>query len=639
VEKLRILNLEDNPNDVELNQAFLESEGFACTLVCVDNREDFLRALQKKDYDIILADYSLPSFDGLSALTLARENSPETPFIFVSGTLGEDVAIEAMKRGATDYIIKDRLERLPTAVRRALTEKKDQAERRRAEEALRRSEGRLRQLIGQTFDIIFETDAFGFIKTISPQSEQVFGLAPEALIGRHFQEFLKESDRERVLDRFHQAVKKEWTGIVEFIGKRKDGAEVYCEMRHVVEEENGRVLGTLGVIRDVTERHKMQAHLQQSQKMEAIGTLAGGIAHDFNNILGAIIGYTQLALYDLPTDSPLRYNFDQVLKASDRARELVKQILSFSRQTPQEQGPIHILPVLKEGLKLLRASLPKSIDIKKNLSIKEDVIIGDPTQIHQVIMNLCTNASQAIGGRPGLIEINLEEVNLGAGDQILFPGLKEGPYLRLSVRDTGSGIEANILPRIFDPFFTTKAPGLGTGMGLSVVHGIVKSHGGEITVYSEPGVGTTFRIYLPQIKRPPISEQKDPGPLPTGNERILFVDDEPAMVESWVSMLTRLGYQVSSRTDSIEALALFRTDPQAFDMVITDQTMPRMSGAELAKQMITLRGDLPVILCSGYSETLSPEAARDLGIRKFLMKPVLLGELAVSIRRVLDDNG
>ncbi|HMK64149.1 MAG TPA: PAS domain S-box protein [Thermodesulfobacteriota bacterium] len=762
--KLYLINVEDNPNDAELNKAVLEEDGFDCELVCVETREAFINVLQTGGGDIILADNALPNFDGLSALNLAREYSPETPFLFVSGTLGEEVAVEALKNGATDYIIKDRLERLPSAVRRALDEKEartkrrqaeealaenektlksifraapvgigvvveriileanemmcdmlgysraeligqssrlvypDDAEfnrvgtekyrqikesgigtvetrwqrkngtiidvllssspidpdnlstgvtftalnitnRKKAEEALRRSESRLSKLMAQNFDIIYETDEFGFIKSISPQSEQVFGLKPEFLKGKHFQEFLKDSERERVLNWFHHTMNNEGFGTLEFLGKKQDGSEVHCELRHIFQEEEGQVNGTIGVIRDLSERYKMQAHLQQSQKMEAIGTLAGGIAHDFNNILGAIIGYTQLALYDLPEDSKLKYNFDQVLKASDRARDLVKQILSFSRQTPQEQGPIHILPVLKEGLKLLRASLPKSIEIRYNLSIKDDSIIGDPTQIHQVIMNLCTNAAQAIGGKQGVLEINLEELVLSLEDLETYPGLKEGPYLRLSVRDTGSGIEPAILSRIFDPFFTTKAPGVGTGMGLSVVHGIVKSHRGEITVYSELGVGTTFRVYLPLIRRIPALEEASKDPLPRGKEKILFIDDEPQMVESWMEMLGRLGYQVFGRTSSLNALDLFKNAPDKFDLVITDQTMPGMSGSELAAKMLAIRPGLPIIICSGYSESLGADQARGLGVQKFLMKPVLLGEMALNIRKVLDGNG
>ncbi len=766
-EKLRILNLEDNPNDAELNRETLEGEGVGCEMVCVETRRAFLEAIEQGGFDIILADYSLPAFDGLSALELARERCPEVPFLFVTGTLGEEIAIEALKSGATDYVLKDRLSRLGPAVLRAMKEKEetldlrkaeealrfseekyrrfiddapigmfavdlkgdftygnrkvdgitgyklaekvgknfqsivypedlpvildriqkrlsgqaisdpyevrmvhasgktiwvritpesiyekggdgqerltgmqafleDVTDRKSAEEALRRSEERQSKLLQQTFDIIYETDAFGFIKKISPQTEKVFGLKPEALMSRHFQVLLKESERERIAGQMQKAIEEEGFGTVEFIGKKADGSEVYCELRHVIEKADDKIIGTFGVIRDMTEWHKMQAHLQQSQKMEAIGTLAGGIAHDFNNILGAIMGFTQLALYDLPQESPTRYNLDQVLKASDRARDLVKQILAFSRQGEQEKGPIHVLPVVKEVLKLLRASLPKSIEIQQKLSVSEDLILMDPTHLHQVLMNLCTNASQAIQDRKGVIEVSLDEVHLEEGDKPFFQDMNPGPFLRLSVRDTGGGMDPAILSRIFDPFFTTKKPGQGTGMGLSVVHGIVRSHGGQITVYSEPDIGSTFKVYLPKMERAEVLSEAVKAPLPLGHERILFVDDEAGLVETWVKILKRLGYQVSGLVSSIDALQVFRTRAGQFDLLITDQTMPKMSGTELAREILSFRPDFPIILCSGFSETVTPEEAGAMGIRSFLMKPVLLGEIAVAIRMALD---
>jgi two-component system, cell cycle sensor histidine kinase and response regulator CckA len=759
--KLTILNLEDNPNDALLNKETLARDGVRCEIVLVETQQGYLKAIEQGGIDVILADYSLPDFDGLTALGLALEHCPEVPFLFVTGNLGEEVAIEAFKKGATDYVLKDRLSRLAPAVRRAMKEQKEGRERRQAEEALRisentlksifisaptgigvtrrrvieqvndyflemvgysreeligqnarilylteedfllvgrvlnghfrekrigtietcwrrkdekiinvlvksspidpenfsagitftalditnhrlaeealrRSEERQNKLIQQAFDIIYETDEFGFLKNVSPQTEQVFGIKPEELIGRHCQEIVKDSERERVSDQFQKALIGQGLGSIEFIGKKSDGSDVYCELRHIVEQVGDKVVGTFGVIRDLTEHHRMQAQLQQSQKMEAIGTLAGGIAHDFNNILGAIMGYTQLALGDLSAESPLKYNFEQVLKASNRAKDLVKQILTFSRQGDQEKGPVHVLPVINEALKLLRASLPKSIEIKKKLAIQEDMILGDPTKIHQVMMNLGTNAAQAMPDKKGVIEITLDELELEVEDRAVFHDLKPGPYLRMNISDTGLGIDPRDMTRIFDPFFTTKKPGEGTGMGLSVVHGIVKGLGGGIKVYSEPGKGTTFRIYLPRIKRTFEGESQVKKVLPTGNEHILFVDDEPGLVETWVQMLERLGYKVSSRGSSRDALALFRIKPDQFDLVITDQTMPHMCGTDLSREILSIRPDIPIILCSGFSETISPEEAKALGIREFLMKPILLGEIAVTIRKVLE---
>jgi PAS domain S-box-containing protein len=512
----------------------------------------------------------------------------------------------------------------------------DITDRLKAEEDLRRSEERQNRLIQQTFDIIYETDEFGFFKKLSPQTEQVFGLKPEALVGRHFQEIIKDSEKERVMGLFQQALTDRHPGFVEFVGKRADGGEVFLELKQIVEQVDDKVIGAFGVIRDLTDQHRLHTQLQQAQKMEAIGTLAGGIAHDFNNILGAIMGYTQLALGDLSDESPMKYNFEQILKASTRAKDLIKQILTFSRQGDKEKKPIHMMPLINEALKLLRASVPKSIEIKKKLAVQEDMVMGDPTRIHQVMMNLGANSSQAMPDQKGLIEVTLDEVELSADDRPAFPDLKPGPYIRLTVSDTGLGIKPRDQERIFDPFFTTKKPGEGTGMGLSVVHGIIKDLDGGIQVYSVPGEGTTFKIYLPQIRRTLESEAKVKKAIPTGTERILFVDDESELVETWVQMLERLGYRVSGQGNSREALELFRLKPDQFDLIITDQTMPQMSGLDLSREFLNIRPDIPIVLCSGFSEMIDPEVIKGAGIKEFLMKPILLGEIAATIRRALE---
>jgi PAS domain S-box-containing protein len=890
--KLKILHLEDNPHDALLTKETLESEGILSEITMVETEKDFVEAIKQGRFDLILADYSLPGFDGLRALDLALTISPRTPFIFVTGNQGDDVAVEAYRKGATDFVLKDRLFRLAAVVKRALKEKKEEVEKQRAlealqqseekyrnfieyapigmltttsewtltyanrkmeeitgykrsdwyqksllpliypddqpvilekvqkrlagqgtsdpyeirfihasgkviwvritpesiyakddngqknlvgmqafieditdrksaeqallasentlqsilssaptgigvsrtrvieqvndhllemvgysreellgkkarvlysneseyqsvgkafdsqinqkgvgtvetrwqrkdggiiqvliqsapidahdlskgitftvlditdrkktEESLRRSEERQNRLIQQSFDIIYETDEFGFFKNLSPQTEQVFGFKPEELIGRHFQEIVKESYKERVMGQFQKALAGENFGFIEFNGKKANGSDAYLELKYIVERDEDNLIGTFGVIRDLTEHHRMQNQLQQSQKMEAIGTLAGGIAHDFNNILGAIMGYTQLALGDLPDESPLKYNFEQVLKASNRAKDLIKQILTFSRQGDQENRPIHIIPVINEALKLLRASVPKSIEIKKKLMIQEDMINGDPIRIHQVMMNLGANAAQAMPDQKGAIEVLLDESELSAEDITGFPEIKPGPYIRLSVSDTGMGIDPKDQMRIFDPFFTTKKPGEGTGMGLSVVHGIVKDLGGLIKVYSVPGEGTSFKIYLPQIRRTLDVEAKTKMAIPTGSERLLFIDDEPDLVNTWVQMLERLGYTVSSRGSSRDALELFRLRADQFDLVITDQTMPHMNGLELSREFLAIRPNIPIILCSGFSEMISTEEIKNIGIKEFLMKPILLGEIAQTIRKVLE---
>jgi CheY-like chemotaxis protein len=372
--------------------------------------------------------------------------------------------------------------------------------------------------------------------------------------------------------------------------------------------------------------------------MEAIGTLAGGIAHDFNNILSAIMGYTELAVLGVPEKLPAKQNLQEVLKASHRAKDLVRQILTFSRQGEQERKPVLIFPIVKETLKLLRASLPSTIEIRQKIDSETGVIEANLTQIHQVVMNLCTNAAHAMRENGGVLEVSLVNVEMDIDTTAQHPDIHPGPYLRLTVSDTGIGIAPDLVERIFDPYFTTKKVGEGTGLGLAVVHGIVKSHGGIIKVYSELGKGSTFHVYFPLIDGfQEITETQKVELLPMGDhERVLFVDDEQALVELGEKMLEHLGYEVTVRTSSIEALELFRNQPDRFDLIITDFTMPNMTGDKLAQEVMRLRPGLPVILCTGFSERISEMKAKALGIQEFVMKPFDLNDLARTIRRALD---
>ena len=387
---------------------------------------------------------------------------------------------------------------------------------------------------------------------------------------------------------------------------------------------------------DVTQERVMERQLRQAQKMEAIGTLAGGIAHDFNNILAAIIGYTEMVLFKIEKGSPIRYNLEQVLRAGSRAKELVKQILAFSRQSEQEFKPIQIGTIIKEALKLLRASLPTTIEMRQHISGRTGLVLADPVQIHQVVMNLCANAAHSMRTSGGVLEVTLDEVNLDSHAVEQQADLVPGRYLRLSVRDTGHGMSGEIVARIFDPFFSTKIPGEGTGMGLSVVHGIVRSHGGAIEVSSDLGVGTTFHVYFPSLESGVAPKPKTAQHIPRGTERILLVDDEEAVVDMGRQMLAHLGYRVVGKTSSEDALELFLRDPSQFDLVITDQTMPRITGIELAREILSVCPDMPVVLCTGFSDVISSDEARFQGIREYVLKPILTVELANTIRRILD---
>ena len=384
---------------------------------------------------------------------------------------------------------------------------------------------------------------------------------------------------------------------------------------------------------------KYERQLQQVLKIQAIGTLAGGIAHDFNNILFPIVGYTELTMDEVPDDSVAHNNLEEVLKAAHRAKDLVQQILTFSRQSGQERKPVKVHLIIKEALKLLRASIPASIEIINNIDDDCHPVMGDATQIHQVIMNLCTNAYQAMQDKGGTLEVNLSEVDVGYEETVKKIGMQPGKHLQLLVRDEGCGMDSIVLDRIFEPYYTTKEQGKGTGLGLSVIHGIVKNHRGDISVTSSPGKGTTFKVYLPITEDADIVTELEPSNgAAKGNERILLIDDEEQIVSMEQQMLENLGYEVTARTDSTEALKEFSLQPQNFDLVITDMTMPHMTGDELAQKLLDIKPDIPVILCTGFNEDITEEKALSMGIQKFVMKPVIKNDLATTIRTVLDQN-
>jgi nitrogen-specific signal transduction histidine kinase/ActR/RegA family two-component response regulator len=401
--------------------------------------------------------------------------------------------------------------------------------------------------------------------------------------------------------------------------------------------EDGSIPRILVVIENITERKHLESTIQQSQKMEAIGTLAGGIAHDFNNILSAMIGFTELTIDDVPEGSLARENLEEVLKSSTRAKEMVKQILAFSRKSETEKKPVRIQSIVKEALKLLRPSIPSTIEIRQRIDENCGPVLADSTQIHQVIMNLATNAYQAMRQKGGLLQFTLIEEELRSDDPDQH--LLTGTYLKLIVSDTGCGMDKGLIKKIFDPYFSTKGPGEGSGMGLAVVHGIIKDHGGNIKVKSEVGKGTTFDVSFPLIKARSVDSEIIPNETtPTGSEHILCVDDEEAIIRMTKQKLEGLGYQVTSRTSSLEALEAFKVKKDEFDLVITDMTMPKMTGVELAARIKEIRSDIPIIICTGFSEMIDKDIAKGIGIMGYIMKPALKDEMAKTIRKVLDQQ-
>ncbi|MBP1749990.1 MAG: hypothetical protein H6Q52_2529 [Deltaproteobacteria bacterium] len=393
--------------------------------------------------------------------------------------------------------------------------------------------------------------------------------------------------------------------------------------------------GSLMTCKDITELRQLENQLRQSQKMKAIGTLAGGIAHDFNNILAGIMGFTEMVMDDLDPASPEHHRLGLVLKGAHRGRDLVKQILTFSRQAEHEQKPVALSAIVEEGLKLLRPLLPATTQIRSKVLTGDDTILADPAQIHQVLMNLCTNGVQAMGRKGGVLEISVTRDHFKKDGRMPVPDMKPGDYVTLTVHDTGCGMKPEILERAFDPFFTTKAHGEGTGLGLSMVHGIVKSHGGFLTVESKPGKGSLFSIYLPRTERQEVMADEELR-ISGGKECILFIDDEDLLVELNNELLGQLGYDVVATTSSLEALKIFKGEPGRFHLVITDYTMPEMTGVDLAKRLLQIRDDIPIILCTGYNDDISPDKAKRAGIREFLLKPQSKRELGRAIRRTLD---
>jgi signal transduction histidine kinase/ActR/RegA family two-component response regulator len=391
------------------------------------------------------------------------------------------------------------------------------------------------------------------------------------------------------------------------------------------------------LIQEQKRRTRLEEGLVQAQKMEAMGTLAGGIAHDFNNILGAILGYAEMARDDSSPGSQMEKDLDQIILAAERAKDLVKQILAFSRQTETDRVPLRPAAILKETAKLLRSSLPTTIEVRQDIDEDTGLILADPTQVHQIIMNLSTNAFHSMEEKGGVLSFSLKKKVLTDEELVREPRLQPGTFVELSIADTGAGIAPEIQDRIFDPYFTTKEVGKGTGLGLAIVQGIVKSYGGIITCRSQVGVGTVFQITLPTLKGPMVLAEKSEYLIPEGDERVLFVDDEKMLADMSRIMLERLGYKVTVLTSSIEALAVFKDNPDAFDVVITDQTMPGMTGTDLARRMREIRPNLPVILCTGYSSTISEEKISSLGIKGFALKPLAKRDIAVVIRKVLEE--
>jgi PAS domain S-box-containing protein len=597
-----------------------------------------LKIARQNEPQAALLDLKLPDGSGTTLLADLKKLHPDCICTLVTAYADLDSAVAALEKGAFQYLQKPvRPLELLNLLEKIFDIINLKIEKYQAEENLRESENRFRTIFETAEDAIFMKNSNLEYILINPSAKRLFGLSTLQMIGRRNEELFKN----RAIERLRQIDSRVLSGEIireEFTKQSKNGLMTYHTISVPIMNGAGRIAGICGIVRDITEKLSLEAQLLQAQKMEAIGTLAGGIAHDFNNILGAIGGYAELAQFDIPESGTTKAHLDEIIKATKRASGLVKQILAFSRQDRVEAKPMHLVPIVRECLQLVRATLPSTIEINLNLGSYPDLVIASPTQIHQVMMNLAANAAHAMTKTGGTLSVRLENINLDSTMSAEYGQLKPGPYVTLTVQDTGQGMDETIKSRIFEPYFTTKEKGVGTGLGLSSVHGIVTKIGGEITVESQLGKGTTFQVYLPRIATEAAEKTKPLNPLPEGRECILFVDDEEVLVDIGQRMLEKLGYKVIARTSPLEALEAFRAQADKIDLVISDLTMPNMTGDVLAQELMRLRPDIPIIVCSGFSEQMNEQNARSMGIREFVMKPLVMRKLADTIRKVLDED-
>lgn len=642
---VKILVVEDSDDDARLVGRMLRRGGFEPRYRRVQDIESLRQAFRDETWDAVLSDFRMPGFNGVDALQAFRSMDLDIPFIFVSGTIGEEVAVEAMKAGASDYVMKQNMARLAPVLERELAQAVIRAEHRQAQVELQLSRDRYVDLYDFAPVGYLILSIEGEIEQLNLTGAEMLHVRRDGLSNARFSRFVAGEDVDRWYESFLHVLHHGGRRRLELALQREDAGRLHVQvdcMRVQADHASPRVRVALT---DISERKEaeadlltFEAQLRHAQKMESIGTLAGGIAHDFNNILGGILGNAALALEAVGESHPASAHLHELQKASMRARTLVRQILTFSRREPQELVIQSLRPVVEETHRLLRATLPAGVDIEVMLHDQAPHVCADGTQVQQVLMNLCTNAWHALPNSTGRISIGLEGVTLDPQACQQLGGLPNGRYAHLWVGDTGTGMDAATRERIFEPFFTTKAVGQGTGLGLSVAHGIVVAHHGAIWVDSELGRGSTLHLYFPAAEpsaaaAPPTQDLHED--TPGHGERVLYVDDDEPMVVMVERLLQRAGFRASTFQSAQAALAAVRDHPNDFDIAVTDFNMPECSGVALAHELSRIRPDLPVIISSGYITDELRSLAREAGVRGLLEKQNTFEELCTLVAQLL----